>query len=197
MRMFVLGFPVLPLRVVAALVAGLGLVGIAGCGAAPAAAPPAPAGAAVSSSSSLPPPGEVVVTGAVRHPGIRLNLAQLTAMPTHTVTVSFSSAKGTESHTETGVPVATLLGQLGLATDPARKDDELSFAVFAIGADGYRAVVSYGEISPEYGNRDVLVSLVQDGTPLARPRLIVPGDVKGGRDVANLVRLQITRVVPH
>jgi hypothetical protein len=136
------------------------------------------------------------VTGAVRHPGIRLTLARLKAMPTQTVTVSFGSAKGTESHTETGVPVATLLGQLGLAIDSARKDDELSFAVLAIGADGYRAVVSYGEISPEYGNRGVLVSLAQDGTPLARPSLIVPGDVKGGRDVANLVRLQITRVVP-
>jgi hypothetical protein len=194
--MFVLGFPIRPLRVVAALVAGLGLVGTASCGAAPVAPPPAPAGATVSSSSRLLP-GEIVVTGAVRHPGIRLTLAQLTTMPTHTVTVSFGSAKGTESHTETGVPVATLLDQLGLATDATRKDDELSFAILAIGADGYRAVVSYGEISPTLGNRGVLVSIAQDGIPLAQPRLIVPGDVKGGRDVTNLVRLHVTRVVPH
>jgi hypothetical protein len=179
------------LRVIAVLVAGLGLVG---CGAAPAAAPPAPAGTAASSQSA--PPGDVVVTGAVRHPGITLTLAQLRAMPTHTVMVSFGTAKGTESRTETGVPLATLLDQLGLATDPARKDDDLSFAVLAIGADGYRALVSYGEISPAYGNCGVLVSLTQDGTPLAQPRLIVPGDVKGGRDVTDLVRLQITRVLP-
>ena len=194
--MFVLGFPIRPLRVVAALVAGLGLVGTASCGAAPVATPPAPAGAAVSSSSPLPP-GEIVVTGAVRHPGIRLTLTQLKAMPTHTATVSFGSAKGTESHTETGVPVATLLDQFGLATDATHKDDELSFAILAIGADGYRAVVSYGEISPTLGNRGVLVSIAQDGIPLAQPRLIVPGDVKGGRDVTNLVRLHVTRVVPH
>jgi hypothetical protein len=177
------------LRVTATLVAGLGLVG---CGA----APPAPAGAAPSSSSPLPPPGDVVVTGSVRHPGTTLTLAQLTAMPTHTVLVSFGTAKGTELHTETGVPLATLLSQLGLATDPARKDDDLSFAVLAIGADGYRALVSYGEISPAYGNHGVLVSLAQDGTPLAQPRLIVPGDVAAALDVTDLVRLQITRVVP-
>lgn len=83
-----------------------------------------------------------------RHPGIRLTLAQLTVRPTHKVTVSFCSVKGTKSHTETGVPVATLLGQLGLATDSTREDDELSFTVLAISADGYHAVVSYGEISP-------------------------------------------------
>jgi hypothetical protein len=40
------------------------------------------------------------------------------------VTVRLGSARGTESYTETGVPVATLLDQLGLATDSTREADD-------------------------------------------------------------------------
>ena len=45
-------------------------------------------------------------------------------------------------------------------------------------------LVSYGEIAPDFGNRGALRA-TQDSTPLARPRLVVPGDVKGGRYVSD------------
>ncbi|OLM33014.1 hypothetical protein Ae717Ps2_3910 [Pseudonocardia sp. Ae717_Ps2] len=79
-----------------------------------------------------------------------------------------------------------------LATTDA-KNDLLSFGVLAVGADGYRALVSYGEASPDFGNRGLLVALTEDGKPLAQPRLAVPGDVKGGRYVSDLVQLRVVR----
>jgi hypothetical protein len=56
-----------------------------------------------------------------------------------------------------------------------RKNDALSFGVLAIGADGYAALVSFREKSPEFGNRGVLLATTEDGQTLARPRLVVPG----------------------
>jgi len=74
-----------------------------------------------------------------------------------------------------------------------RKNDALSFGVLAVGADGYAALVSFGEISPEFGDRGVLLATAEDGKALERPRLVVPGDVKGGRYVSDVVELRVIR----
>ena len=50
-----------------------------------------------------------------------------------------------------------------------RRNDLLSIAVLALAADGYSALVSYGEISPDFGNRGLLLSTTEDGAALARP----------------------------
>ena len=63
--------------------------------------------------------------------------------------------------------------------------------MLAIGADGYAALVSYGEISPEFGNRGILLASVE--AALQRPRLVVPGDGKGGRYVSDVVELRVAR----
>jgi hypothetical protein len=107
--------------------------------------------------------------------------------------VQFSSGKGSEKHTESGVLLSDLVAVPTLATT-SRKNDQLAFAVLATGADGYAALVSYGEIAPDFGNSGVLLATTQDRTPLPRPRLIVPGDVKGGRYVSDVVQLRVVRV---
>ncbi|MEU5032336.1 hypothetical protein [Streptomyces milbemycinicus] len=38
--------------------------------------------------------------------------------------------------------------------------------------------------------------LVQDGAPPVRPRLVVTGEVTGGRDVNDVVELDVVRVEP-
>ena len=116
-------------------------------------------------------------------------------MPQTTTAVRYGSSHGPQQHVETGVPLAALLPASALAiTD--RKNDQLAFAVLATGADGYAALVSYGEFSPEFGNRGVLVAITEDGRQLDRPRLVVPGDVKGGRYVSDLIGLRVARVIP-
>ncbi len=163
----------------------VGFVLVAGCGSAATAAPPVPTTTAVA-------PGVVALTGDLKAPK-QLDAAALAALPQKTVDVSFQSSKGAEKHTETGVPLASVLPADALATT-SKKNDQLSFAVLAVGSDGYSAVFAYGDVSPDFGNRGLLVSLTEDGKALARPRLVVPGDVKGGRYVSDLVALKVVRL---
>ena len=134
-----------------------------------------------------------MISGDVHSPG-PVTHEQLAALAQHTVDVQFSSGKGSEKHTESGVLLADLIGVPALATT-SRKNDQLAFAVLATGADGYAALVSYGEIAPDFGNRGVLLATTQDSTPLARPRLVVPGDVKGGRYVSDADDAELDHVV--
>lgn len=164
---------------------------VADCGA-PAAAPAAPAATtppAATSSTPVTPPGTIALTGAVESPST-LTAQQLAGMPQQTVQVSFGSGKGPEQHSETGVSLAALLPADALATTD-RKNDQLAFGVLAIGDDGYAAAVSHGEVSADFGNRGLLVARTEDGKALDRPRLVVPGDVKGGRYVSGLVELRV------
>ncbi|WP_060722145.1 hypothetical protein [Pseudonocardia sp. EC080625-04] len=161
---------------------------VSGCGS-PAPAAPAPA---ATTTATAPPPGEVAVSGDVHAPRT-WSRADLAALPQTTVSVRYGSGKGPQEHTLSGVPLVRLLPPEALATTDA-KNDLLSFGVLAVGADGYRALVSYGEVSPDFGNRGLLVALTEDGKPLDQPRLAVPGDVKGGRYVSDLVELRVARI---
>lgn len=174
-------------NIVALLVVATGLV--AGCGAPAATAPPAEAPA----TSSVP--GTIRLTGELTTPR-DVTAAELAALPQQTVDVSFQSSQGAQQHTETGPALAELIPADALAVDPDRRNDLLSFAVLAVGADGYTAVVAYGDVSADFGNRGLLVALAEDGQPLERPRLVVPGDVRGGRYVSDLVELRVVRVGP-
>ncbi len=168
----------------------LALIPVSGCGSTLTALPTV----TTTPARPVPPPGTVLLTGALKQPS-RITIDQLERMPMHTVQVEFQSNKGTEHRTEVGVPLAQLISPTMLATQN-QKHDSLSFAVLAVGADGYQAAVSYGEISPEFANKDVLVAVIEDGKLLSRPRLVVPGDVEGARYVANLIELHISRLAP-
>lgn len=50
-----------------------------------------------------------------------------------------------------------------------------------------------GARGPDFGNRAVLLATAEDGKTLAQPRLVVPGDVKGGRYVTDVVGLHVVR----
>ncbi|MFB9830704.1 molybdopterin-dependent oxidoreductase [Actinoallomurus acaciae] len=137
-------------------------------------------------------PAQVVVTGQVQHRRA-YTVADLRRFPQHTVTVQFGSSTGTEQHTFTGPLLTDVAAAVGPRFDANVKNDQLRFFVAATGADGYRAIVSWGEIDPAFGARQVLVATAQDGAPLDSdgPRLVVPGDAKGGRYVSTVVQLYI------
>ncbi len=149
----------------------------------------------------VPGPGgvsdQLTVSGQVADPAAftPITLAALNQATTETAT--FLSGAGQVSDTYTGVSLWTLLQDQGLVTDPAIKNDILRFGVVATGSDGYRALVSLGEIDPAFGNQPDLVAyadtagqLGPDGSAGAM-RLIVPGDHAGGRYVSNLVDLRV------
>lgn len=50
--------------------------------------------------------------------------------------------------------------------------------------------------SPRAPATGAILAVEQDGAPLARPRLVVTGEVTGGRDVNDVVELDVVRVEP-
>lgn len=140
---------------------------------------------------------QLTVSGQVADPASFTPITLAALNQTTTETATFLSGAGQVSDTYTGVSLWTLLQDQGLVTDPAIKNDILRFGVVATGSDGYRALVSLGEIDPAFGNQPDLVAyadtagqLGPDGSAGAM-RLVVPGDHAGGRYVSNLVDLRV------
>ncbi len=71
------------------------------------------------------------------------------------------------------------------ATSSASRSNDL--------ADGYSAVISRREISPEFVERQILLADQLNGAPLPDHalRLVVPGDGLGGRSVRDVVRIEV------
>ena len=82
------------------------------------------------------------------------------------------------------------------------KNPGLRYFVTATGADAYAAIIAWGDIDPGFGNRgDILIAYDERNDDVAGsqyasignvgPRLIVPGDVKGGRYVSCIRDLRL------
>lgn len=137
-----------------------------------------------------PPAGQVLLIGAVAHPEI-LSVANLQALPAHTETVTFQTGNGPQTHTFTGPLLLDVLSQAGPQFDSTIKNDKLRYYISVSATDNYRALVAYGEIDPGFENKEILLATSQDGQSLATagPRLVVPGDMSGGRYVTNVNRV--------
>jgi hypothetical protein len=155
---------------------------------------------------TLPEPGptgaggissHATLSGAVADPTIvtPATLSALNQSTTEKATYLAGSSPVTDTYT--GVSLWTLVQDAGLLTNPGIKNDLLGFAVVATGSDGYRAIVSLGEIAPMFGNQPDLVAFADTAGQLGPSgvdgalRLVVPGDHAGGRYVSNLVSLQV------
>jgi hypothetical protein len=139
----------------------------------------------------------------VQNPGT-YTLASLEALPAVQRTATYKSGGTPVTDTYTGVSLWTLLNDAGLITDPTIKNYVLREYVEAVGSDGYAAIFSLGEIDPMFGGQDDLVAyadtdgqLGSDG-PDGFARMVVPGDIAGGRYISNLVSLEVfTASVPE
>lgn len=145
---------------------------------------------AAATSVAPVPAGSLRIDGAVARPKV-LTLDDLRKLPARTESVKFGSSKGDQEHTFVGAPLGEVLAGAQPVTDASAKNPSLRLAVLATGADGYQAVVSWGEFDAEFGGTPVLVAYTEDGRDLERPRLVVPGDIKGGRYVSDLTTLTV------
>ena len=136
----------------------------------------------------------VTIIGLVQHAG-PLTVEQAMQLGSESVDVQFQSSKGTEQHRYTGVRLWDVLQHVGLQLDTNRKNDQLRKYVVVTAKDGYEVVIGLGEIDPNFGARPVLLAWEEDGTRLAGDRgpfrLVVPGDVRGGRYVTGVVRIEV------
>lgn len=111
-----------------------------------------------------------------------LSPALLALLPAVTATVSFIGPGGTQTHVESGPPLALVLLVAGDFPGP-------NTWVAAVGSDDYAATVTPDE--GFVGGRQLILSLNEDHVALTQPRLIAGGDVKGGRYVSGVDNLAV------
>ena len=140
-------------------------------------------------------PTSFTVSGAVVTPGT-YDAAALGALAQSTQAVAYRAGVSTVSDSFTGATLWSVLQAAGgITVDPSSKNNVLSKYVVATGADGYTTVISAGEISPKFGNRQDLVATSDTGGTLPSPngfaRVVATGDVAGGRYISNLTSLTV------
>ena len=132
--------------------------------------------------------GDIVDAGLYNLPATR---------PVTVESVTYKAAGVPVSDTYTGTTLWSLLADAGGVVTSTAKNDILSKYVIATGSDGYRAVFSLGEIDPAFGNQPVLVAYADTAGQLGSQgsdglaRIVVPGDLAGGRYISELVSLQV------
>lgn len=143
--------------------------------------------------------GSIELLGLVANPG-PVSVADLQSLPVQTVEVDFQSGQGDQHHAYTGVLLWDVLNQAGILTDEEIKNDILRFYALLTASDGYQVIISLGEIDPGFGNNPYLLAWDEDGAPLEGDsgplRLVVPGDVKGGRYLSGVVSIEVVDAVP-
>jgi len=131
----------------------------------------------------------LMLEGKVRQPQ-RLTLADLKKMPAEHADVSYQTDRGPVSGSFTGVPLWSLIAAAG-GIDDGAKNPELRHAIRITAKDGYVVVTSSGEIAPDFGAKGVIVAYERDGKPLDHFRIVMPGDKHGGRNVRDVVSINI------
>ena len=151
-------------------------------------ASPAQPGAGGGVSSSI------AVQGAVNTP-ISFTLRSLQALTPYTETVSYLSGTTLVTDTYTGALLWDVLNTAGIQANPLVKNDILRKLVTATGTDGYQVDLALGELSPSFGNNPILVAYADTAGQIMGGagfvRLVVPGDLAGGRYVSNLYSLTV------
>jgi hypothetical protein len=138
--------------------------------------------ASAPATNTAPAPGSPLILHTNGH-SVTLTSSFLKRLHQEPLTVSFIEPGGTQTRTEVGPPLLEVLLFGGVFTDP------FNTWVAAVGSDNYVATVSPGE--QVVGRRQLQLSLVEDGVTLAQPRLVVGGDVHGGRYVSDMVDIYV------
>ena len=145
----------------------------------------------------LPPPSVSVVgapgNGLIPFAPKSFTVAQLAAMTQTTDTVTV----GGSSTTESGPLLSLVLASAGFTTIAACSNDELRYWASATGTDGSSAEITAGELDKSFGNRQAILSLTENGTPLQRPRLVVPNDATDARDISGITNVTVGRAAPQ
>lgn len=136
------------------------------------------------------------VDGNVNSP-ISFTLSSLKGLTPYTETVTYSAGGPPVTDTYTGALLWDVLSSAGITTNPSIKNDILRQVVVATGSDCYSVDFAAGELSPMFGNEPILVAYSDTAGQLGIggssgfARLIVPGDIAGGRYVSNLSNLYV------
>lgn len=133
----------------------------------------------------------VALSGAGRE--VALTLDALRALPAETLRVGYLTSKGEERARYTGARLWDILAGSGLVDADAHRALLRSVVVVTAG-DGYTLALSAGELAPTLGDAPVLLAYAREGEAIAperAPRLVVPGDARGARQVFDVARIEV------
>ncbi|HKP52259.1 MAG TPA: molybdopterin-dependent oxidoreductase [Chloroflexia bacterium] len=147
-------------------------------------------------ASATQSPGKLTITGTVKSV-LTLDIDALKTRKAQSLSVKFADENGT-AHTYKGPLVLDLLKEAG-GEGNAGRDLPIRY-VIATGADGQKAVLSWGEIDPIFAGTKAIVAYEQDGVDLKGEqspfRLVLPSDKSGARSIYGLTQLEIRAVPP-
>jgi Precorrin-4 methylase len=135
---------------------------------------------------------EVTVTGAVKNP---FTLQKLSDFPRIDVDMKqWGEGKGTPKLKKfSGVSVKKLIEKAGVASDPN--------TVFLVSApDGYRSLISYGELFFNLLGERMIIADTADNHPLEKPgkfAFVAPDGLSAGRWVKAVSKIEAITIRPH
>lgn len=144
---------------------------------------------------TAPPPGSVLVNGAVQRP-VTLTWAQLQSLPQVTQTDTFQAGANPTTVTEVGPTLWDVVSAAEPQFQQCNPTDDVRWYIEVISSeDGYASLLSLAEIHPFIGGKQALLSLSDNGASQQSvgPRLTAPGDVKGGRYVSGTAVITVLR----
>jgi hypothetical protein len=118
------------------------------------------------------------------------------ALVAETVQVSYLAGQGTDSASFTGTRLLNVFDAAGGARLPNDINNaKLRVTVMVTGADGYQVAFGWGELDPEFGAAPILLAYSRDGQPMGdkqgMARIVVPGDMRGGRYVSTVKSIEL------
>jgi hypothetical protein len=144
----------------------------------------------VAATVAAPPPGDIVVTVEERQPQ-SVTACNLAKLPQEKLTIERDGQKETYS----GISLAAVLRHTGVTLGHEARDRYLTRYVLVTSSDGYRALLSIGEVDPYLRKSHVLLADKLDGRPLDPSdgpwRLIIPDDVRRRRWVRAVERIEV------
>jgi molybdate transport system substrate-binding protein len=140
-------------------------------------------------------PSAFTVDGQVLNP-LTLTVEDLqNSFSTQTIDVTYQSGEESVSTSFTGVPLWQVISAAQPNLNADVRNDHLSTFIVVTASDGYQAVISWGEIDPEYAGQPILVAFEQDGGAITDEqgsiRLVVPTDARGGRYVSGIANISL------
>ena len=137
------------------------------------------------------PPQPGLLVQRAGQPARQFTPAALAALKPLTQRLALATEHGTQPADWTGPLLWDVIAATGLV-DPAQPAAQVRLTIRVTGADGYTAVFALGEIAPDFAARPVQLADRRDGAPLTGgPRLVVPGEKRGGRSVRDVIRIDI------
>ncbi|HYW06346.1 MAG TPA: molybdopterin-dependent oxidoreductase [Longimicrobium sp.] len=127
---------------------------------------------------------------------VRLGAARLAALP-HKEVRGIDHGRAAAF---SGVPLVAVLREAGIKVDSLR-GPALADVIVVEAEDGYRVVISLGELSPDLGRADFVLADRRNGAPLGTAegplRLVAPADGRPARWVRRVKSITVVRVDPR